>query len=154
MSPKVPTDVRCQLLRRGTRRQYRQKEFPASDTRFGGRIQGRLLDELAIHLIAQLLLTSDKLPYQLRSMTIFILRGRAVAHVARNVSMRLQRFGQQIRVPTTTLKECELHARLLPAADLIELRPRFEQTFPVHLEVGLGIRRKVVALVVLGERWY
>ena len=64
--------------------------------------------------------------------------------------MSLQRFGQQIRVPTTTLKECKLHRRLLPPAYLIEFRPRLEEALAVHLEVGLGIRGKVVALVVLG----
>ena len=100
----MPTNVWCQLLRRGTRRQYRQKELPAAYARFGGRIQGGLFDELAVDLIAQLLFTSNKLPDELRPMPIFILRGRSVAHVARHVPMRLQGFGQQIRVPTTTLK--------------------------------------------------
>ena len=89
MLAKMPANVRRQLLRRGTRRQYRQKEFPAPDTRFGGRIQRRLFDQLAIHFISQLLLASNKLPDELRSMTIFILRGRSVAHVARHVPMRL-----------------------------------------------------------------
>ena len=83
-------------------------------------------------------------------MPIFILRGGSVAHVARNVSMTLQGFGQQIRVPTTTLKECQLHRRLLPPTNLVELRPRFEEALAVHLEVGLGVGGKVVALVVLG----
>ena len=83
-------------------------------------------------------------------MTIFILRGRSVAHVTCHVPMSLQGFGQQIRVPTTTFEQCEPHRRLLPPTNLIELRPRFEEALAVHLEVGLGIRGKVVALVVLG----
>ena len=104
MLAEVPTDMRCELLRRGTRRQDTEQELPASDSRFGGRIQRRLLDELAVDLISQLLLASQKLRDELRSMPIFILRGRSVAHVARDVPMSLQGFGQQIRVPTTTLK--------------------------------------------------
>ena len=150
MLAKMPANVRRQLLRRGTRRQYRQQEFPASDARFGGRIQGRLLDQLAVHFISQLLLASQQLPYEFRSMTIFILRGRAVAHVARNVSMTLQGFGQQIRVPTARFEQCQSHRRLLPPTNLVELRLRLEEALAVHLEVGLGIRGKVVALVVLG----
>ena len=87
-------------------------------------------------------------------MTLLILRGCSVAHVARDVSVGLQRFGQQIRVPTTTFEQCEPHRRLLPPTNFVELRPRFEEALAVHLEVGLRIRRKVVALVVLGERGY
>ena len=83
-------------------------------------------------------------------MTIFILRGRAVAHVARNVSMSLQGFGQQIRVAAATFEQGQFHRRLLPATYFVELRPRFEQALAVHLEVGLGVGREVVALVVLG----
>ena len=150
MLAKMPANVRRELLRRGTRRQYRQKEFPAAYARFGGRIQGRLLDQLAIHFIPYFLFAPDKLPDQLRSMTIFILRGGSIAHVARNVSMTLQGFGQQIRVPTARFEQCQSHRRLLPPTNLVELRPRLEEALAVHLEVGLGEGGKVVALVVLG----
>jgi hypothetical protein len=64
--------------------------------------------------------------------------------------MSLQGFGQQIRVAAATFEQGQFHRRLLPATYFVELRPRFEQALAVHLEVGLGIRGKVVALVVLG----
>ena len=52
------------------------------------------------------------------------------------------------------LKYAMFHRRPLPPTNLVECRPRLEQALAVHLEVGLGEGRKVVALVVLGERGY